>query len=60
MLQKCNGCEKSAGYLDLFKFVRCQRIASKHGNLDYFEFGLFAGERKLFHKQVILIQLKYN
>ena len=39
-----NGCEKGTCYLDLQRFVRCQRIPSKHGN--YYEFSLFASSEQ--------------
>ena len=39
-----NGCEKGTCYLDLQRFVRCQRIPSKHGN--YYEFSLFGSSEQ--------------
>ena len=39
-----NGCEKGTRFLDLHRFVRCQRIPSKHGN--YHEFSLFGSSEE--------------
>ena len=51
-----NGCEKGTCYLDLHRFVRCQRIPSKHGN--YHEFSLFGSSEEssnsIFKKNVCM------
>ena len=56
-----NGCEKGTCYLDLHRFVRCQRIPSKHGN--YHEFSLFGSSEEssnsIFKKNVCMNK-KYN
>lgn len=54
-LQKSHGYEKSAQCLDLAKFVRCQRNASKYG--DYFEFTLFGEDN---HKKTMFSNKSVN